>query len=113
MYQVYVKTDEQSRITAVNSSAFLADTDGWTQIDEGEEWPKFMHAQGNYFPLPIMTEEGAWRYKLVNGEAVERTQSEIDADIAAIPSPGPTPQDDADALLADHEERLIYMELGV
>lgn len=23
------------------------------------------------------------------------------------------PQDDTDALLADHEERLIYMELGV
>lgn len=113
MYQVYVQTDEQSRITAVNSSAFLADTTGWTQIDEGDEWPKYMHAQGNYFPQPIMTKEGIYRYKLVDGEAVPRTQSEIDADIAAIPAPLPSPQEQTDALMLDHEERLIYLELGV
>ena len=52
-------------------------------------------------------------YKVVDGEAVARTQAEIDADIAAIPAPQPTPQEQTDALILDHEERLIYLELGV
>ena len=47
MYKVYVKTDSTGRIVSVNSDAFLPDTAGWTQIDEGEG-DKFMHAQGNY-----------------------------------------------------------------
>lgn len=34
-YTVYVRTDEAGRIIEVNSSAFLADTAGWTAIDEG------------------------------------------------------------------------------
>ena len=90
MYKVYVKTDETGRITSVNSDAFLPDTDGWTQIDEGEG-DKFMHAQGNYFQQSIMTIEGVYRYKLVDGKAVERTAAEIQADIAAIPPPPPDP----------------------
>ena len=36
MYKVYVKTDETDRIISVNSDAFLPDTDGWAQIDEGD-----------------------------------------------------------------------------
>ena len=78
-YDVYVKPDEAGRITAINSSAFLTDTDGWVKIDHGEG-DAFHHAQGNYFPLPIMDERGIYRYKLVGGEAVERTQEEMDAD---------------------------------
>ena len=30
-YKVYVKTDENGIITAVNSSAFLADVTGWAE----------------------------------------------------------------------------------
>ena len=78
-YDVYVKPDEAGRITAINSSAFLSDTDGWVKIDHGVS-DKFHHAQGNYFPKPIMDERGIYRYKLVDGEAVERTQEEMDAD---------------------------------
>ena len=78
-YDVYVKPDEAGRITAINSSAFLSDTDGWVKIDHGVS-DKFHHAQGNYFPKPIMDERGIYRYKLTNGEAVERTQEEMDAD---------------------------------
>jgi hypothetical protein len=112
-YKVYIQTDEQSRITAVNSSAFLTDTTGWTLLDEGEDWPKYMHAQSNYFPAPLREEHGVPRYKLVDGLPVERTKTEIDADIAALPVPLPTPQEQTDALILDHEERLIYLELGV
>ena len=36
MYKVYVQVDAQSRITAINSDAFLPDATDWTQIDEGD-----------------------------------------------------------------------------
>ena len=78
-YIVYVKLDEENRITSVNSSAFLRETDGWTEIDSGFG-DRYHHAQGNYFPQPIMDERGIYRYKLVDGKAVERTQEEMDAD---------------------------------
>lgn len=87
IYQVYIKTDDKNRITAVDSSGFLADTDGWTQIDEGSG-DRYYLAQGNYFPKPIMDERGIYRYKLVDGKAVERTQAEMDADyVEPVPKP--------------------------
>lgn len=76
-YIVYVKTNSNGYITAVNSSAFLTDTAEWTKIDNGYG-DKYHHAQGNYFAEPIMTMGGAYRYKLVNGEPVECTAQEIE-----------------------------------
>ena len=80
-YIVYVKPNENSYITAVNSSAFLADPTGWVEIDRGSG-DKYHHAQGNYFPESIITEGGAYRYKVVDikdgkGRAVECTTEEI------------------------------------
>lgn len=92
MYKVYVKTDETGRITAINSDAFLPDVDGWEQIDDGDG-DRFHHAQGNYLPKPLMTEQGVYRYKLVDGKVVERTADEIAADIAAIPPPPPSAEE--------------------
>ena len=99
MYKVYVKTDEIGRIISVNSDAFLPDTDGWEQIDSGDG-DKFHHAQGNYFPLPITTFEGVYRYKLVDGKVVERAPAEIAADIAKMPTPPPSAEDRIRALEA-------------
>lgn len=112
-YIVYVITDTQSRITAINSNAFLTDTTGWTQIDEGSEWPKFMHAQGNYFEGGLLESHGIPQYKLVNGEAVARTQAEIEADIAAIPAPPPTIEErlsDAEAMAFDNYINLLLLQ---
>ena len=78
-YIVYAKVDESNRITAINSSAFLADVTGWTEIDSGYG-DKYHHAQGNYFDKPLYDERGICRYKLVDGKPVERTQEEMDAD---------------------------------
>ena len=78
-YIVYVRTDDAGRITAINSSAFLPDANGWVRIDNGYG-DKYHHAQGNYFPQPIIDERGICRYKLVDGKPVERTVSEMDAD---------------------------------
>ena len=90
-YIVYVQTDEQGRITAVNSSAFVG-ADWGTEIDQGYG-DQYHHAQGNYFPQPIYTEDGTLRYKLVDGQAVERTEEEIEADRAVIPVSPPTEQE--------------------
>ena len=86
-FHVYVQTDEQGHITAVNSSAFVSA--GWgTEIDQGYG-DQYHHAQGNYFPQPIYTDDGIPRYKLVDGSPVERTEEEIAADWAALPMSGP------------------------
>ena len=78
-YIVYIRVDDADRVVAVNSSAFLQDTDGWVQIDSGHG-DRYHHAQGNYFDKPLYDERGICRYKLVNGRPVERTQEEMDAD---------------------------------
>ena len=60
-YIVYVRTDEQSRILEANSSAFLADTTGWTAIDEG--------LGDKYDPIPYSgnMELGAGKYYTQDG----------------------------------------------
>lgn len=90
-YHVYVQTDEQDRITAINSSAFVS-RDWGAEIGSGPDG-KHHHAQGNYLPRPVYTHDGIPRYKLVDGQPVERTQEEIEADRAAIPAPPPTAQE--------------------
>lgn len=79
-YVVYVKTNEAGCITAVHSSAFLTDLTGWTEIDSGTG-DKYHHAQGNYFNKPLVTESGAYQYKLVEGKPVECTPEEITAQL--------------------------------
>lgn len=97
-YIVYIKPDDQKRIDAVNSSAFLTNTDGWREIDRGFD-DRHHHAQGNYFPQSLYDERGIHRYMTAlltdesdreafhtyeyNGETwgiYERTQEEMDAD---------------------------------
>ena len=86
-YIVYVKTNSNGYITDVNSSAFLADTTGWVEIDSGYG-DKYHHAQGNYFPGSIITDGGAYRYKLVDDKPVECTAEEIaDQEAKNLPDP--------------------------
>lgn len=90
LYTVYVQIDDASRIIAINSSAFLSSTEGWIEIDHGAG-DRYHHAQGNYFPKPIYEERGIPIYKYVDGEALERTQEEIDADYhEPVPQPSET-----------------------
>ena len=106
-YDVYVKPDEAGRITAINSSAFLTDTDGWVKIDHGEG-DAFHHAQGNYFPLPIMDDRGIYRYKLVDGKPIERTKDEMDADYIP-PEQRPTTEQRVDALETTTDDIILMM----
>ena len=80
---VYVKFDNNGYITAVNSSDFLTDVFGWVEIDYGYG-DKYYHAQGNYFKNPIITDRGAYRYKLIAGKPVACSAEEIAAQEAAL-----------------------------
>ena len=101
-YKVYVQMDGRGYITAVNSSAFLADVAGWTEIDQGVG-DRFHHAQNHYLDGPLMTDGGAYRYKLVDGQPVECTPEEIQAQEEAIqPEPTPSP--------GDYEARIQALE---
>lgn len=106
-YIVYVKLDDANRITAVNSSAFLRDVTGWTEIDSGYG-DKYHHAQGNYFPMSIMDERGVYRYRLEDGQPVERTQEEMDADY--VP---PAHQPSESERIAQLEAALNAIEEGI
>lgn len=106
-YVVYVKVDESNRITSINSSAFLADVTGWTEIDSGYG-DKYHHAQGNYFDKPLCDERGICRYKLVNGRPVERTQEEMDADY--VP-PEVKPTDEERILQLESEKKLLTAQV--
>ena len=97
-YIVYGMLDEHNLISAVNSSAFLTDTAGWTEIDRGYT-QRHHHALGNYFEKSIYDDRGIKRYKAIpfvdapEGKIIarffkdgveylifERTQEEMDAD---------------------------------
>lgn len=108
-YIVYVKTDAQNRIQAVNSSAFLTDTDGWVEIGSGFD-DRHHHAQGNYFPMQIYDDRGICRYKLTDGHPVERTQEEMDSDwVEPVPVPDPIERiAELEAKLAAYES--AYLE---
>ena len=90
LYTVYIQIDDASRIIAINSSAFLSSTEDWIAIDSGLG-DRYHHAQGNYFPKPIYEERGIPVYKYIDGEVLERTQEEIDADYhEPVPQPSET-----------------------
>jgi hypothetical protein len=100
VYTVLIKVDSESRITEIDSSAFLVDTTGWVQIDEGVG-DKYHHAQGNYLPAPLYDERFIPRYTYVpDGDPKwrERTQEEMDADY--VP---PQPVKTVDELAAENE----------
>lgn len=78
-YAVLVRVDDEGRVTEINSSAFIQNASGWTQIDSGYSY-RYHHAQNNYLPKPLMDDRRIYRWKLEDGKPVERTQEEMDAD---------------------------------
>lgn len=129
-YKVLVRVDATGCVTAVNSDAFIADTDGWVEIDSG--WgDRYHHAQGNYFDKPLMDERGILRYRSypsadapsaeviaryvkdgVEYLILERSQEEMDADWDAMPRPGASVSEvdaammELAALAAENAQRL-------
>ena len=78
--KVYVKTDNQDCITSCEGGYTTpSDLEGWTQIDKGTG-DKYNLCQSHYFDDGLYTVDGVPRYKLVDGQPVERTEEEIQAD---------------------------------
>lgn len=97
---VYVKTDDQSRVLAIDGGYTTPkDLTGWTKIDEGYG-DRYNLCQSNYLPAPLYTEDGIPCYKLVDGNVVEREQTELEADRTELPSPVPSDAERLDALEA-------------
>ena len=94
--RVFVKTDHENRVTAINSEIFISDTTGWTEIDRGDG-DRYVHAQGNYLPKPLTDENGVYRYKYADGIVSERTAEEMAGD---IPAPVPAPPTNAELAAA-------------
>ena len=125
-YVVFVKLDDANRITAVNSSAFILNQDGWTEIDRGYT-QRHHHAQGNYLPWPLMDERGILRYmaapvaerperealhrfeyKGTEWAIYERTQEEMDSDYTP-PEQKPTTEQRVDALETTTDDIILMM----
>lgn len=101
--KVYVLLNEDNRIIRCEGGYTMQNIqniDDWVFIDEGTG-DKYNHAQGNYFPLPLITNSGAYRYKLVDGKPVECTAEEIKAQEEANVRPAkPTQLDRVEAQVA-------------
>lgn len=90
--KVYIQTDTTGRILRCEGGYTTpSDLTGWAQIDEGTG-DKYNLCQSHYFEGGLYTSDGIPRYKLVDGEAIERTEEEIEADRDAIPKPEPAPE---------------------
>ena len=92
---VYVRADSAGHILQCEggvSERNIKNPAEWVELDRGAG-ARYEFCQEYYFDRPIYTDDGIPRYKLVDGQAVERTQEEIEADRAAIPAPPPTAQE--------------------
>lgn len=107
-YIVYARADETGRIVEINSSAFLADTAGWTAIDDGYG-DKYHHAQNNYFSKPLYDEQWCANYKIENSIVLERTEEEKEIEMSNRHKPLPTGEE---RLAALEEAMLAMMSRG-
>lgn len=98
LYKVLVQVDDASRVTAINSDAFISDETGWTVVDVGTG-DRYHHAQNNYLTYPLIDDRGVYRYKFVDGMVVQRTQAEMDTDYANQPDPEPSKEEKEKTLM--------------
>ena len=108
--KVYVLPDADGRITRIDGGITVGnirDFTGWVLIDEGYG-DRYNLCQGNYFPQPIMDDRGIYRYKLVDGAVVERTQEEMDADYTPTEIK-PTTEQRVDALETTTDDIILMM----
>lgn len=70
MASVFIQTDTNNNITAINSGSFIDDINDWVKIDEGDG-DKYAHAQNNYLPKSITDEYGRYNYRYVKKKVRE------------------------------------------
>ena len=108
--KVYVLPDAEGRILRIDGGYTIGnikDIDKWKMIDEGYG-DRYNLCQGNYLPKPLTDMRGVYRYKLVDGKPVERTQKEMDADYVE-PEVKPTTEQRVDTLEATTDDIILMM----
>ena len=110
--KVYVLPDSSGYITHIDGGytiGNITDPENWVLIDEGNG-DKYNLCQGNYFPQPIITDGGAYRYKLVDGKPVECTAEEIEAQEEALkPVPTPSLENRVEVLESTTDDMILLM----
>ena len=94
--KVYVLPNSEGYIARIDGGYTIGNItypENWVLIDAGYG-DKYNLCQGNYFPQPIITMGGAYRYKLVDGKPLECTAEEIAAQEAALVPSDPEPEPD-------------------
>lgn len=103
----YIRLNEVGSIFHGFSSAFEQPQEN--DICIMEDGPRHF---SQVWPEPLTNERGQYRYKWVNGERVDRTQSELDAEWSARP-PEPPTQAEEIANLKQLVADLASLTLGV
>ena len=110
--KVYVLLNSEGYITRIDGGytiGNITDPENWVLIDEGNG-DKYNLCQGNYFPQPIRTMGGAYRYKLVDGKPVECTAEEIAAQEEALkPVPAPSLENRVEVLESTTDDMILLM----
>ena len=110
--KVYALPDSYGYITRIDGGytiGNITDPEKWVLIDEGNG-DKYNLCQGNYFPQPIRTMGGAYRYKLVDGKPVECTAEEIEAQEEALkPVPTPSLENRVEVLESTTDDMILLM----
>lgn len=98
-YKHYIRVDANNIVIHAFSDAFEQPQDGDILVESDA---------GRHYNLQLMNERGQYIYKVVNGQMVARTQTELDTEWAARPTPPPSQDDRIKAL----EDALLQMMLG-
>lgn len=110
--KVYVLPDSSGYITRIDGGytiGNITDPENWVLIDEGNG-DKYNLCQGNYFPQPIITMGGAYRYKLVDGVPTECNAEEIAAQEEALkPVPTPSLENRVEVLESTTDDMILLM----
>lgn len=81
MSRVYALLDGENHIIRLEGEYTLpSDLTDWILIEKGNPCDRLNLAQAHYLDKPIRDDRGICQYTIVDGEVVERTTEEMDAD---------------------------------
>lgn len=110
--KVYVLPDSNGYITRIDGGytvCNIKDPENWVLIDEGYG-DRYNLCQSNYLPQPIITDGGAYRYKLVDGVPTECTAEEIATQEEALkPVPTPSLENRVEVLESTTDDMILLM----
>ena len=111
IYKVFALINEKDEITDITGGILTDEAPtGYVEIDEGTG-DKYAHCQGNYFDKPYRDYYlgvNIYFYTYIDGEVVEKTTEEIEADKAEIEAsyvPPTTVEDRVSDLEISQEEQ--------